>query len=67
MFDPFLGVFYTQGYAISNYYPNLSSLQRPPEYYLPKEFREKSSPIQCNGCGATHNEDKCPYCGRQPI
>jgi hypothetical protein len=58
MFDPFLGVFYTQGYAISNYYP---------KYYLPKEFREKSSPIQCNGCGATHNEDKCPYCGRQPI
>lgn len=18
----------------------------------------------CNGCGASHNEEKCPYCGR---
>jgi hypothetical protein len=25
------------------------------------------SAIQCEGCGATHNKAKCPYCGRLNI
>jgi hypothetical protein len=29
--------------------------------------RHQKSNVQCSGCGATHNEEKCPYCGRLKI
>jgi len=27
----------------------------------------KYSPIRCDGCGATHDRYKCPYCGNERV
>jgi rubrerythrin len=31
---------------------------------LPNRPKIKKEAIVCEGCGTTHNEEKCPSCGR---